>query len=406
MIKIFLNRSFFYLWLSQVFTQLGSNTLTFVLALRVFELTGSNTAVGALMLMFGLPTFIFGLSAGILTEKFNKLRIIFLVNCVLLSLVVFFYFTSASLFFVFLLVLIFSLSLQFLFPSIASLIPTLVQSDQLLSANSLSTMTFYITVILGYVGAGPLLRILGKHNIFLFLGFYFLISAILIRKITFKKTLRTSGMLGSFSVINLLLDQKVFTEIIGGFFQTLDLVKNNLRIRNSILLLVFSQMLLTTLLSLSPGFAATVLSIDVASASLYVVFPAALGMLLGSIFLGFFGKKWEREKLPKIGLLSIFICLLGLSLAKLLPFSALIPTSVLILVFGLSNTLLEIPSNTTLQEESEQYRGRVYGLLGTLVHGASFLPLLLIGIAADKFGVSSVIFSISILTFGVFLVSL
>jgi len=406
MIKIFLNRSFFYLWLSQVFTQLGSNTLTFVLALRVFELTGSNTAVGVLMLMFGLPTFIFGLSAGILSEKFNKLRILFLVNCVLLSLVIFFYFTSASLFFVFLSVLLFSLSLQFFFPSIASLIPTLVEPKELLTANSLSTMTFYITVILGYAGAGPLLRIFGKHNIFLFLGLYFLTSAILIRKIGFQKSSRTSSVSKSLSILNPFLDSSVFVEVVGGFFQTLSLVRKNLRIRNPLLLLVFSQMLLTTLLSLSPGFAATVLSIDVAAASVYVVLPAAIGMLLGSIFLGFFGKRWEREKLPRVGLFIIFICLLSLSLVRFLPFSALIPTSMLIFVFGLSNTLLEIPSNTTLQEESEQYRGRVYGLLGTLVYGASFFPLLLVGIAADKFGVSLVIFSISILTLAAFLVSL
>lgn len=406
MIKIFLSRNFFYLWLSQVFTQLGSNTLTFVLALRVFELTGSNTAVGALMLMFGLPTFIFGLSAGILSEKFNKLRILFLVNCVLLVLVVFFYFTPMSLFFVFLSVLLFSLSLQFFFPSIASLIPALVQPSQLLSANSLSTMTFYITVILGYVGAGPLLRVFGKHDIFLFLGLYFLTSAVLIRKIGFQKAQRTSGVLESLRILNPFIDSGVFVEFVGGFFKTLSLVKNNLRIRNSLLLLVFSQMLLTTLLSLSPGFAVTVLSIDVAAASVYVIFPAALGMLLGSMFLGFFGKRWERGKLPKVGLFSIFICLLGLSLARFLPFNALIPASVLLFVFGLANTLLEIPSNTTLQEESEQYRGRVYGLLGTLVYGASFFPLLLVGIAADKFGVSLVISSISILTLAAFLISL
>ena len=401
--EVFKNSSFILLWLSQVFTQLGANTLTFVLALRVFELTNSNTAVGLLMLAFGLPTFIFGLSAGILADKFNKIRIIFLVDVVLFLLLISFFFASESLSFVFLLVFFFSLVLQFFFPSVASLIPTLVKPDQLLSANSLFTMTFYITVIFGYVLAGPLLRVFGQQNIFLFISLYFFLSALFIRRIGFATTGKISQMLAGLRILNPFLESGVFVEMLGSFPQTVSLVLGNTKIRRSLFLLIFSQLVITILLSLSPGFAATVLKIDVAQASIYVVLPAAVGMLFGSIFLGFFGKRWSRLGLNRVGLLSIFICLMVISVVQKIPLSPLLVSFLTILIFGLANTLLEIPSNTTLQEESQQYRGRVYGLLGTLVYGVSFLPLILLGLVADRLGVSFVIFGVSLSTLTVLL---
>lgn len=400
--SILLNRDFVLLWLTQVLTQLGSNLLSFVLALRVFELTNSNTAVGILMLMFGLPTFLFGTTAGVLSDKFNKLNILLFVEISLALLVFLFFFVSETVVYIYLLVFFISLSLQFFFPSVASLIPQFVDSDHLLPANSLFTSSFYISVILGYVGAGPFLRIFGNRGILIFIPSFFILSSFLIRKLGFGNHPSVTKVAAAIRMMNPFLERGIFIEVVSGVRDTLSLVLRSPRIKNSLFILVFSQVVITTLLSLSPGFAATVLRIDVASSSLFVILPAAIGMFLGAVFLGIFAKKWRRIVLVKIGLLSIFLVLLVLSLVRSVHYNPLIYVFTVIFLFGVSNSFLEIPSNTTLQEEAKEFRGRVYGLLGSLVYGASSIPLLAFGLVADKFGVSVCLLVVSLITLAVF----
>ena len=52
------------LWAAQLCSQLGFAMLLFVLALRVYQLTASNTAVSVLFLTFGVPAVLFGMAAG------------------------------------------------------------------------------------------------------------------------------------------------------------------------------------------------------------------------------------------------------------------------------------------------------------------------------------------------------
>ena len=74
-------------------------------------------------------------------------------------------------------------------------------------------------------------------------------------------------------------------------------------------------------------------------------------------------------------------------------------------VMGFAISLVFIPSNTTIQiETDESMRGRVYGLLNALIGAVSFLPVVLAGGLADLFGVATVItgFGIIMLSIGIF----
>jgi len=64
--------------------------------------------------------------------------------------------------------------------------------------------------------------------------------------------------------------------------------------------------------------------------------------------------------------------------------------------FGIS--FVFIPSNSTIQiETSEEMRGRMYGLLSSLIGAVSFLPVILAGGLADLFGVGAVIVGVGVL---------
>ena len=64
------------LWFGQVGSQFAVNTLLFVLALRVYQNTGSNTAVSALFLAYGIPSLLFGMAAGAAVDRLDKRRIL------------------------------------------------------------------------------------------------------------------------------------------------------------------------------------------------------------------------------------------------------------------------------------------------------------------------------------------
>ncbi len=54
---------------------------------------------------------------------------------------------------------------------------------------------------------------------------------------------------------------------------------------------------------------------------------------------------------------------------------------------GISYAFVAVPAQTALQEElPEDVRGRVFGVLNTLVSLASFLPIIIVGPVADVIG--------------------
>jgi len=72
---------------------------------------------------------------------------------------------------------------------------------------------------------------------------------------------------------------------------------------------------------------------------------------------------------------------------------------VILLAFllGIANAFVFVPSNTILQEEtSDEFRGKIYGFLNSLIGAVSLLPIIVVGGLADVFGVAKVLIGISI----------
>src|SRR5437660_1254706 len=66
------NKSFFSLWVAEVFAQLAMNMMNFMLLLVAYSLTRSNTAVSGIVLAFTIPAIFFGILAGVFVDRWNK----------------------------------------------------------------------------------------------------------------------------------------------------------------------------------------------------------------------------------------------------------------------------------------------------------------------------------------------
>ena len=75
--------------------------------------------------------------------------------------------------------------------------------------------------------------------------------------------------------------------------------------------------------------------------------------------------------------------------------------TVIAFLLGFSNAFVFVPSNTILQEKTaDEVRGKVYGVLNTIVGIFSLLPLLIVGGLSDILGVTTVLVGIGICLLG------
>lgn len=389
------NKNFRNLWLGQIVSQIALNMLSFVLAIRVYHETGSNTAVSLMLLCFAVPSVIFGIAAGGIVDYFDKRDILVFCNVSRFFILILFFFLSSNIIALYILSVFISIITQLFIPAEGPTIPRLVDQTSILTANSLFTVSFYLSSVLGFILAGPLILLFGHKAIYLFMASLMGMASFFVSYIPSMKTaVRRRDFIGL----------SFFTDTANEGFK---FIKSNKRIKQSLILLTFSQSLITTLAVLAPGFADRVLSIALTDASYLVMGPAALGLIIGALWVGGYGMKYLKGTIIMVGILALGISLILLSLVS----SAYAPSLtmdtggvrfvinnltiafVLLLSLGVFNSFVSVPSNTILQEDADdRMRGRVYGVLTSLTGGVSIIPVIFSGILADVVGVEKTLF--------------
>lgn len=396
-------RPFLFLWLGQVTSQIAINMLTYVLALRVYQSTGSNAQVSILVLSIAIPALVFGMIAGVYVDRAeNKIVLVF---CSLLRAVgvLGFFLSSESLLWVVLFAIFMSTVTQFFVPAEAPTIPTIVPQRLLLTANSLFTFTFYGSMIIGFIFAGPALMFFGSRNVFLLLCFMFSLASIFVRFLPGPSARR--ALLGAIKKFPIKIDIQKLYRLKGELFEGYSFIKGNQKVLTAISLMVAAQASIAVLGALAPGFADSVLKINIEDSSMLLLAPAATGLIIGALLIGQFGKRWKKDSLINCGVLIGGLSLLMLSFTNRIrggDSSLLTFAMVLMFFMGIANALIDVTCNTILQcETTDDYRGRVYGVLTAFVGGVSILPVILAGVLSDVAGVNRVMFVIGLFVLGI-----
>ena len=134
-----------------------------------------------------------------------------------------------------------------------------------------------------------------------------------------------------------------------------------------------------------------ILMTDITASSLLVLGPSALGLVSGAMLVGVCGRRFLRGSLILTGIVATGVSLILLSLFSSVA-NGVVLYFILFLLFiiGISNSLINVPSSTILQEETEtRVRGRIYGVLTSLTGGFSILPVLFSGLLADIVGIAN-----------------
>lgn len=407
------NRSFLFLWIGQILSQFAGNMLIFLLGLLTYKNTGSNTAVSGLFIAWGVPSVLFGMLAGIVVDKLDKRKIIIMSSLVRALLVIGLLLVMQNVVFVYIIIFLSSMISQFFIPAEAALIPRFVKGKEILTANSMFSFAYYSSMAIGFILAGPMLRLFGPTTAIVVLSSFFLIAAWMnwyLPKMVGEEE-DTAIMKRVFQ-----LDvREVAMKVIRLLREGISYVWSSHVLFDSLILLTGTQIMIAILSTLGPGFADRIMGIPVDDASLYIIGPVVAGVLVGSYWVGNKGVNFAPKKLIRIGIVSAGAILIAISVTVylkrflrldwLFADSIIIPIEIgLFFLLGVANSLLDVPANSILQKNAEgDMRGRVYGLLSVFVGGVGVLPVLAGGVLSDLIGVGKVIFILGflILTYGI-----
>jgi MFS family permease len=400
------NTGFRHLWIAQIFSQIATNTMLFVLALRLYQATGSNTAVSGLFLVYGIPGLLFGMVAGTIVDKLENRKILLVCDLTRAVIAVVLSIIPTHVPLIYTLTFVNSIINQFYVPAEAPTIPFLVPKHLVVGGNSLFSFTFYSSLAIGSIIAGPVLRLFGPREVFWVLAACFAIASYHVWQL--PKFVEMSRPISDFFLYSV---PHLFTRLWANIHEGIVYVRQSKNLTDALSLLIGTQIILVLLGTLGPGFADKVMEIDVRDSSLFITGPAVLGIVLGALWVGSISTRIAPKKLINIGVLSAgFILILVSVLVRLarvpslefiLPHTVALPVAIgLFFLLGVANSLLDVPSNGILQSSSDgNLRGRVYGMLTAGVGGVGILPVVAGGLLADTIGVGKVILCVGLLIF-------
>lgn len=409
------NAAFRYLWLGQIISQISTNVILFILALVIYRNTGSNAAVSGLFLAYGIPAVLFGMIAGVIVDRIDKRSVLIMANILRAVLVFGLFFVSDHLVLVYIFCFLSAVFTQLYAPSEASTLPKLIPVSQLVSANSLFSFTYYSSLAIGFLIAGPLLRLTGgaQEIVFGLLTIFYLLATWCVSRLPSNPSAS-----GSRSIRQILAYKPAYlvSRMAVGLSDGLQYVAKSPVLFDSLLLLTMTQIILALLGTLGPGFADKVLGIDIRDSSIIIIGPVVLGMVMGAVWIGNRGYRFSSVRLIRWGILGLGSMLMLISLTVwlesvplwnwLFQKKIILPIEfVLFAILGVANSFLDVPANSTLQSQADgEMRGRVYGVLASAVGGVGMLPVVLGGVLADVFGVGKVIFllGLSVVLYGLY----
>jgi MFS family permease len=173
------------LWLAQVISLTGDWFNTIASVIIVNRYSASGLAVGGLFIARALPPFLLGPVAGVIADRFDRRKVLVVSDVLRAGIVLCFLLVDRPerLWMLYVLtVLQFSVS-AFFEPARAALVPGLVESNELLTANTLSSITWSAMLTLGGAIGGVTASLFGVRVSLLVDAASFLVSAMLVLSI-------------------------------------------------------------------------------------------------------------------------------------------------------------------------------------------------------------------------------
>jgi MFS transporter, DHA3 family, macrolide efflux protein len=364
------------LWFIQASTQIGGNMALYALTILVFSTTRSNAAVSALVMSFLIPTILLSALAGVLVDRLDVRVALIVPNTVRTLLTLGLAIAGTNVAMLLLLNLGISLTTVVLTPAEASMIPRIVPKPQLETAMGVFNLTLQASFAVGFAFLGPLLVTVAGPSFVLGVVVAFYAAA----------TFATIGLPSAPPVASDPKTRRSLHEPIDQLREGVASISGNREVSRPLLHLAAAASLVGVIGVLGPNLAAS-LGLDPKNL-IVVVLPLGLGVVAGVFGLRRFGAGLARRRAAEGGLIAFG--LLSIAIAAVGPFGTaaglpVIPLVVILaFVAGSAYAATTVSAQTALFENMPAgARGRIFGVLASIVSAASLLPILVAGPLAD-----------------------
>jgi MFS family permease len=362
----------------------------YALTVLVFTTTRSNSAVSALLVSFVLPQIALSPFAGVVVDRLDLRWALVVPNLVRTGLTAWLALAGANIPMVLALNLGVSLMSVALTPAEGSMIPRVVPKAQLETAMSIFNLTLQGSFAIGFAFLGPLLVTIAGPSFVLGVVTAFYVAA----------SLACIGLPSAPPIPPKTGEQRQsLREPLDQLRDGFRVVRREASISRPIVLLATATSVASVLGVLGPSLATTV-GLDPEQLAVVVV-PLGIGVVIGVFGLRRFGGSLPRRRVAEGGILVLGTVTTALAAAGWLDgvmrgigigIGAL-PVVVVVAMFaGAAYAVTSVTAQTNLVESTPAHvRGRVFGVLASIVSAASLVPSLAAGPLADRFSTGAAI---------------
>ena len=153
--SVFRNPNFTKIWTGQLISTMGSALTSLAASIYIFRLTGSALSVGLMLMATALPSLLVGLFAGVLVDRYDRKRIMFICDLLRAGLVVLIPLLAPhGIAWLYVIVMLTSAIGQFFDPAQESVLPELASDEELAAANSLMAISSFGATAIGFAASG------------------------------------------------------------------------------------------------------------------------------------------------------------------------------------------------------------------------------------------------------------
>jgi len=183
------NRNFRRLWLAQIVSEIGDWLYTLSIYTLLLQLTGHAGSVALALVLQVLPQTLVGPTAGVVNDRIKRKHVMIaadLIRCVVvLSMLL--VRSRSTVWMVYPLLLAETMMAAFFEPARGAVIPNITESGEVLVANTLSSATWSVNLMIGASVGGVVAALMGRDAAFILNALSFLLSAVLIGGMRFAE---------------------------------------------------------------------------------------------------------------------------------------------------------------------------------------------------------------------------
>ncbi len=171
------NHNFRRLWLAQIVSEIGDWFYTLAIYSLLLQLTGRASSVALALVLQVLPQALIGPAAGVINDRVSRKRVMITADLgrMVVVFAMLFLRSSSAVWMVYPLLLVETLIAAFFEPARSAVIPNITPREDVLLANTLSSATWSVNLLIGASVGGVVAVLLGRDAVFVLNALSFLV---------------------------------------------------------------------------------------------------------------------------------------------------------------------------------------------------------------------------------------